>query len=357
MSIGKIIYYHRKKQKMKQAQLCAGICSITHLSKIENNVNAVASDETLQLLCERLKVSIEEENKKYHVLKEKLTLFYDAMERIHRVKADELYEEVLNHSDYIQCTDLIYLFELFKLRYLLFTSRIQEFELESKKMIKNITKLNPFELFLWEFLQAIYNGQIQMFEKSLEILSRLESQADQYSEKVSDFYFYKSVMHGNLDQHSLSIHYIYKVLPYLQDNCNVIRILHVKAGLSINLIYLGEFEKSEKILTSILNCSELLQDTNVRGLILHNFGFLNHKQGNFQKALEFYHQSLQFKQINTNTYYHTIKFIIDTHIELKQFNEAIKLLKAELGSIQNKKSNNYVQLKNIYLKVKGKKSA
>ncbi|MFT0138612.1 helix-turn-helix domain-containing protein [Alcanivoracaceae bacterium MT1] len=60
MNLGKIIYYHRKKQKMTQEDLCRGICSASHLSKIENNSKDV-NEETLTLLCNRLGISIEKE--------------------------------------------------------------------------------------------------------------------------------------------------------------------------------------------------------------------------------------------------------------------------------------------------------
>jgi transcriptional regulator with XRE-family HTH domain len=59
MSIGKVIYYHRRKQNKTQEQLCQGICSVTHLSKIENNAKE-ANPKTLQMLCDRLQISLDE---------------------------------------------------------------------------------------------------------------------------------------------------------------------------------------------------------------------------------------------------------------------------------------------------------
>ena len=139
MSIGKIIYYHRKKQHKTQEQLCHGICSVSHLSRIENNFKE-ANTKTLQLLCERLHISIEEENKKTQLLKRQLELFYDAMERLQKEKAAALYKELLEHKEYVQCTEMIYLYELYMLRYLLFLDRFSEFEEVSSKMKKDVAK-------------------------------------------------------------------------------------------------------------------------------------------------------------------------------------------------------------------------
>ncbi|MCR8850509.1 helix-turn-helix domain-containing protein [Rossellomorea sp. SC111] len=53
MSIGHKVRYLRKKKQMKQEDLSKGICSVSYLSKIENEI-LQPSDETMQLLLNRL---------------------------------------------------------------------------------------------------------------------------------------------------------------------------------------------------------------------------------------------------------------------------------------------------------------
>jgi len=50
MNYGKLIYYHRKQKAWSQAQLCQDICSVTHLSKIENGSKEVHFDLIEELL-------------------------------------------------------------------------------------------------------------------------------------------------------------------------------------------------------------------------------------------------------------------------------------------------------------------
>lgn len=57
MKIGSLIKYYRTKLGMTQNTLAMGICSIPHLSKIENN-NKEANSETIRLLLERLNISL-----------------------------------------------------------------------------------------------------------------------------------------------------------------------------------------------------------------------------------------------------------------------------------------------------------
>ncbi|MGG1572471.1 hypothetical protein [Fictibacillus sp. NRS-1165] len=49
-----------------------------------------------------------------------LDTFYDAMERLQKDTADQLFKVLEKQKDYIQCTDMIYLYEyeLYRLRYL-----------------------------------------------------------------------------------------------------------------------------------------------------------------------------------------------------------------------------------------------
>ena len=59
MHYGALIKYHRIQGNMTQKELAAGICSIPHLSKIENNSKEV-NEETLKLLFEKLGIGLEE---------------------------------------------------------------------------------------------------------------------------------------------------------------------------------------------------------------------------------------------------------------------------------------------------------
>ncbi|MDN3015979.1 hypothetical protein PH210_07130 [Paenibacillus sp. BSR1-1] len=63
---------------MTQSQLCEGICSVTHLRKIERDITEY-SGEITYLLSKRLNISLEEETDKYENLQLKLRLWHDAL--------------------------------------------------------------------------------------------------------------------------------------------------------------------------------------------------------------------------------------------------------------------------------------
>ncbi|WP_226676099.1 helix-turn-helix transcriptional regulator [Rossellomorea aquimaris] len=348
MSIGRIIYYHRKKQSKTQEQLCKGICSTTHLSKIENS-SKEGNLETLELLCKRLGVSIEEETAKTLYLKRQLAQFYEAIERLHRDHAERLYHELEKHRDYIQCTEMVYLYELYMLRYLLFTNSPTEYERASLGLKKNMSKFSSFEQYLWEFFQGIYCGQKQQYSKAIAIFDEIEDKADLYSDKVTDYHYYKAANHGLLKHFTLSLHYSHKALRIFQNTGNILRILHVKIGLSANLIYINDLERAEDLLHTALNDAEMLKDNESKITALHNFGLLNRKKGSLQKSLDYFSQSLKLKKKHTMSYYGTLVELVQVLLDLEESERAITLLQENLRDFKDQDSIKYIELMVLYL--------
>nr|WP_251126718.1 MULTISPECIES: helix-turn-helix transcriptional regulator [unclassified Exiguobacterium] len=352
VSIGKVIYYHRKKQRKTQEQLCQGICSTTHLSKIENNTKEV-NEKTLALLCDRLGISIEEENRKTEALNRKLTQFYEAMERLHRDHAARLKKELEEYKDFLQCTEMVYLFELYMLRYLLFTNQSSLFEDMVKRLKQNYNKYSSFEKYLWNFFQAIHRAQRLQFSEALTLLNQIEKEAERYSGKVTDYYYYKAAVHGQLKQFTLSLHYSHRALQTFQSSGNISRILHVKIGLSANLIYINDLESAEHLLQTALHDAEMLNDHATRPIALHNYGLWHYKKGNLEEALQYFTQSLQSKQLDTSSYYGTLTEMIKVQLDLGERESALALLKDVLRDFKGEQSGQYVELMVLYLEMNG----
>lgn len=353
MSIGKVIYFHRRKQKLTQEQLCQGICSVTHLSKIENDVNE-ANSSTLQMLCNKLQINIVEENNKSMVIKQKLDQLLESIERMNQDRATGLYQELLEFKDYVQCTDMLYLYQLYMLRYLLFIDDLASFEKSSKGIHRYIPKCSGYEAYVWEILQAIYLGKKEQYPQALMILSRVEEQAELYHTKITEYHYYRAALHGHLCHYSLSIHYAYKALQVFQNTNNFLRMLYSKMILAVSFIYIGEFDKGKEMLQLILTDAEMLQDSEAKALSLHNLGFLFARQGDSKNALDYYSQALQWKQKDSVSYYITVSYMAETLMEDSQNEKTATMIKEILDLYQGPKSSpHYITLKILYLEATG----
>lgn len=86
-NFGNLIKVERMRKNMKQSVLARGICSISYLSKIENN-QTTPSDEVLELIFERLELDV--------------PLYYDFSEKIDQTKKeirDTLKEALLSRQE------------------------------------------------------------------------------------------------------------------------------------------------------------------------------------------------------------------------------------------------------------------
>ncbi|MDE0583542.1 helix-turn-helix domain-containing protein [Planococcus sp. A6] len=60
MNIGSVIKYYRLKHNLTQSQLADGICSVSHLSKIESNTYT-PHEETYEALLSKMGVQLKKE--------------------------------------------------------------------------------------------------------------------------------------------------------------------------------------------------------------------------------------------------------------------------------------------------------
>src|SRR5690606_40225211 len=123
MNIGSILKYYRMKNNLTQSELSKGVCSVSHLSKIESN-KYIPHDETINELFKRMGINWEREVETYEYWTEKLEAFI-----LHSIYYDlksmeEVYQELSTQKDYLQSTGLVNRYELYKLRYYLFKKEI-----------------------------------------------------------------------------------------------------------------------------------------------------------------------------------------------------------------------------------------
>lgn len=356
MGIGKIIYYHRKKQGKTQEELCGGICSVTHLSKIENN-SKEANIGTLKLLCERLEISIEKEEGKIRDIQKKIDGFYDAIERLNKVKAQSLYNFLSNDKEYISCTKYIYLYELCELRYYLFLDKLDEVEKMFEKINKHKRKFSQYERCLSDFLYVIYYLKKNEFTNALKALHDISELVEIYGDKIKEYDYYQALVHSKLNHSTLAIYFGYKALKIFQDTSNIYRILHAKTIIAIHLIRTGEYKAAETILLEMLDDAELMRNESEAARTLHNLGFLYESQKKQVKALDYYYKSLQLKQKHTQIYSLTLRNIAQIFLELQEFEKVVEILKEELLVFENKENTEYVKLNVLYLQALGKEES
>src|SRR5690606_29061038 len=119
MNIGSVIKYYRSKNNLTQSQLADGICSISHLSKIESNTYT-PHESTIEALLAKMGVQWKKEVARRNRLEQQLNDFITCSLHYDLEEMEKQYTELQKENDYIQSTDLVNQYELYKFRYYLY---------------------------------------------------------------------------------------------------------------------------------------------------------------------------------------------------------------------------------------------
>src|SRR5687768_8632342 len=111
MEYGPLIKYFRTQMGLTQKDLAKGICSVSHLSKIENN-SKDANIETISLLLDKLNIDKSEINEKEEQIKSQLKLLNEKMLFFQKNDVDQIYDKLAEIEDIIPFSTSLYTYEL-----------------------------------------------------------------------------------------------------------------------------------------------------------------------------------------------------------------------------------------------------
>jgi HTH-type transcriptional regulator, quorum sensing regulator NprR len=295
MEFGSLIKYYRTQRGITQKELAAGICSIPHLSKIENN-SKEANEETLSLLLSRLSINLEEAEEQEvqiaHLIKElegKINFYL-------REEAEEIYLKLKEIEHIIPYSESIYLYELIKFRFLLFKGLLEEAEKQKELLAKQKKNFSQHEGYLFLYYQAvslIINGQ---YVKADELLDTLGNEKNEMI--IGDFLYHRALVKSSLEQSGHAIHFGKIALQIFMNEHNFIRILHVLILLGINYTHAKIYEEALECFNHLIRNAELLKEDRLLPQIYHNMGYLQDKMKNPKQALVYFEKSLALQPYN-----------------------------------------------------------
>ncbi|MGN7312365.1 helix-turn-helix domain-containing protein [Alkalicoccobacillus gibsonii] len=281
MEFGPIIKYYRLKSGITQAELADGICSIPHLSKIENNAYSV-NKETAAMLMERLGLDINDEVERYGVLSEQLEEFSDAIYYFEINKADIIKQKVESEEDYYNRTNLVNLYHIYLSRYY-FQRNKPEIGSEHIYIIeKNRSNLTATENLLFQNLIGVQLTAQEKIKESIEHFLRLKSTSNHFS--LQELSYHLALSYTKLGHNEKAIPYAQEALRLFKERNNYIRIIHVEMVLAINYDNMSLYEEAKFTYKNILRNSKLLGETNIYYKSLHNYGLLLENTNEDNKA-------------------------------------------------------------------------
>jgi len=320
MEFGPLIKYYRTQKGITQKELAAGICSIPHLSKIENN-SKDANEETISLLLARLAVSFEEMEEKEEYIK---TLLRDFGEKINfylRDEIEEIYQKLKQIEHVIPFSAHMYSYELYKYRYLLFKGLLSEAEVQRDILHKQKKNFSQQEKYLFRYYNAVFLILKGQYRKADAIFDELFVENNHESVN-GEFLYHWTFVKSSLDQPGHAIHFGKQALQIFMNQHNFYRILHTLMVLGINYSRSSIYEEAQVCFNHLIRNAELLKEEKILPQIYHNMGYLQNRMNNVKDALRYYEKSLSLQPIKNQHYYVTLYAMGEIYYNLNLIEKA-----------------------------------
>lgn len=298
---GNLIKVERLRKNMKQSVLARGICSISYLSKIENNQTA-PSEEVLDMLFKRLDIDV--------------PVYFDFSEKVQGVKTEIreiLKEAILTRKD----TNYVNKIEKYKRNPVVLQSKELYFTLmialarfgvmpggniEYFKEVSWIEdQLNYDDQIRYNVMKCLYMYQYQSAERetAIELLEKV-NKSIQNSHipdwELADIKYVMGGLYHRFTDYLQAIENVRFSLTYFQDHFYLERIIecHMIIGLSFKrrkryTDALAYYERAIKV-------ADTTDLKNYYGMLYNNMGDIYFLIGDQEKALKYFLDSFLYKE-------------------------------------------------------------
>ncbi|MFJ9384780.1 helix-turn-helix domain-containing protein [Peribacillus sp. NPDC101481] len=285
---GKIIKFYREKAQMTQKELVQGICSITHLSKIERGITEY-SKEMITLLSERLQINIKEEVRKYHLLGQKLDEWQNALISQQTEDSARLKKEI-EDEPLKELPDFHASYNLILSRYHLFMN-LPEKAFEGIQIIQGKeSQLSSYERNYLKHIMGIYYFLTGQYKDCINILTSIDHSGYHHNE----YYYHLALAHHSTHSNIASYYYAEKALAYFHKTLNVLRIIDTETMMlvQLNARELHDFEETKKKYDSLIKMCDACQAYDRKSKLLNNLAFECYRRKRFADARKLYERAL-----------------------------------------------------------------
>lgn len=337
---GDLIKGKRIFLNIKQTVLARGICSVSYLSKIENNLTE-PSEQILDLLLERLNIVIE----RVSINEEE-----NIMLALH-----DMYKKALLNRNPVEVEDFILRFDnqfvfnsrsnnnlhkLYIFRFLLIVNK----DIEQIKKGMNFISLNKEffgqkELFIYyiniclvKYLEGFFSEALQLAEEAM----RLQKSIALEDWEKADFENILCLCYFVNKNYSESVRHGSEALKYYNNNLILQRVIDCHITLGNSQKKLMNYTESENHLKLASELSVLLNKDEYKGMIAHNLGLLFSVQGDSQKAISYYKKSLVCKVSSSlHSYLLTVYALVKEYAKKGDSHQILKMCKIGLLCIDD----------------------
>jgi HTH-type transcriptional regulator, quorum sensing regulator NprR len=324
--LGQIIKLYRKKNDISQSELAKGICSISYLSKIENE-KIESSSEVANLLLNRLNYSnsvesIEQKSSHYY------NKLHDFNYQLFKMPSSALKikQDILNT---IETASTLYkpnirvFAVILKLRLYLILEKSNEAERIIEELNVASEQMEPKNLFFFTIYKSQFylnESKVSLAESNINLCLQQVETIKLDSWAVGYLYYLKSLISNSIYQTFQSMHYAEKALSVFQEEFYLHRCADCYLLLAIGYRRISEPNKALELLQK---CEKLIGENNFKviGKILHNQALIYEQLGELDKTIELLNRSIDSKKkAKDHSYLFTLLVLLKTYFRNCSYN-------------------------------------
>ncbi|WP_163101648.1 helix-turn-helix domain-containing protein [Peribacillus alkalitolerans] len=289
---GQIIKFYRERQNMMQQDLGIGICSRTHISKIERGLTEV-SQETIGLLSERLGIDMEIEIKTYNGIDSILKKWHESIILKLKTKAKNLKEQ-LEAIALLHMPDIYRSYTLVLTRYYLLIGQGHQ----ATSLIAEMDKwsdLSPYEKNMLLHIKGINALMNKEYYKAISYFQGID--LTYYNNQ--EYYYHLAFAYHSLNSRVLAYYFAEKSLRFFTEVRSFTRMIEAEMLMLVQVERDEFYDPKDTEYQRLIEMTENIGLDHQRAMLTHNLAYQKVRQGNYDKASEYYKQSMDIKDPHT----------------------------------------------------------
>ncbi|MES9682283.1 helix-turn-helix transcriptional regulator [Gottfriedia acidiceleris] len=321
---GQIIKFYRERQNMMQKDLGIGICSSTHISKIERGLTEV-SKETIDLLSKRLCIEMETEINTYFDLDSLLKKWHESIILKLNAKAKSIKKQ-LEAISLLQMPVIYRSYTLVLTRYYLLIG----LDHQAKSLIDEMEKwsdLSPYENSMLLHIKGINSLMNKNFYNAISYFQGID--LTYYNNQ--EYYYHLAVAYHSLNSRVMAYYYAEKSLRFFTEIRSITGMIEAEMLMLIQVEQDEYCESKDTEYQKLIEMAENFRLDHQKAILTHNLAYQKVCQGKYETASEYYKQSMDTSDTHTEIYLAALEGYIKalTQQGLKSTEELLKL--AEKG--------------------------
>ncbi|MGG2024779.1 helix-turn-helix transcriptional regulator [Gottfriedia sp. S16(2024)] len=318
---GQIIKFYRERQSMMQKDLGIGICSSTHISKIERGLTEV-SKETINLLSERLGIDMEIEIKTYNGIDSILKKWHESIILKLKTKAKNLKEQ-LEAITLLHMPDIYRSYTLILTRYYLLIGQGHQ----ATSLIAEMDKwsdLPPYEKNMLLHIKGINALINKEYYKAISYFQGID--LTYYNNQ--EYYYHLAFAYHSLNSRVLAYYFAEKSLSFFTEVRSFTRMIEAEMLMLVQVERDEFYDPKDIEYQRLIEMTEYIGLDHQRALLSHNLAYQKVRQGNYDKACEYYKQSMDIEDPRTALHIASLEGYINalTKQGLKSSEELLQLV-------------------------------